>query len=313
MRLLFMIMLAALIYTFSIPVGAQTLKPGATLDADTVRLTDLFDGVPSSADAVVLRAPSPGRRYVLDAAWLQEAARVHGLPWRPVSRFDRIVVERIGRVIPAAEIATALKEAIQREGGTENLQLEFSGRAPEMAIAIQAPPTLDIQSLSFERASGRFSALLVAGASHPSAQRIAVAGRAIQTRAIPVLRRPVISGEIIRANDVQMSELRVDALKRDAILEASDLIGRSARRGLRAGEAVREADVRPPVLVARNGVVLITLRVGGMSLTAQGRAVDEGARGDMIRVVNLQTRKTIEAQVIGPDTVAVSMIAAALN
>jgi flagella basal body P-ring formation protein FlgA len=33
--------------------------------------------------------------------------------------------------------------------------------------------------------------------------------------------------------------------------------------------------------------------------------MDEGARGDTIRVVNVQTKRTIEAQVVGPDTVMV--------
>ncbi|MBL8697277.1 MAG: flagellar basal body P-ring formation protein FlgA [Alphaproteobacteria bacterium] len=310
MRLLLILALGALIYTFATPAGATTLKPGATLDADTVRLSDIFDGVGPESDAIVLRAPAPGRRYVLDAAWLQETARVHGLGWRPVSRFDRIVVERIGRIIPAAEIATALREAIQREGGAEAMQLDFAGRAPEMAIAIQAPPTLDIQSLSYDRTSGRFSALLVAGASHPSAQRIAVSGRAVPTRPVPVLRRPMQSGEIIRAADVQLVEMRSDTLKRDVVGDAEGLIGRSARRSLRGGEPVRENDIRPPILVARNSLIVITLRAGSMSLSAQGRAIDEGSRGDMVRVMNLQTRKTIEGQVVGPDTVAVPLFAA---
>lgn len=309
MRFLVLLALGALIWAFSVPAGATTLKPAATLDADTVRLSDIFEGVAAASDAVVLRAPPPGRRYVLDAAWLQEAARVYALPWRPISRFDRIVVERVGRIIPSADVAAALKEAIQRDGGVDSLHLDFSGRAPEMAIAIQATPALEVQSLSYDRVSGRFSALVVAGAGHPSAQRIAVAGRAVPTLSVPVLRHALASGSIIRASDVNLVEMRADALKRDTIHHTEAVVGLSTRRSLRAGETLRGADLRPPVLVARNGVVLITLRAGAMSLSAQGRALEEGSRGDVIRVVNLQTRKTIEAHVTGPDTVAVPLAA----
>jgi hypothetical protein len=66
---------------------------------------------------------------------------------------------------------------------------------------------------------------------------------------------------------------REDALRRDAIVDGDKLVGQSARRSLRAGEALREGDVRAPVLVARNASVTLVLKSGGMTLSALGRAV----------------------------------------
>jgi flagella basal body P-ring formation protein FlgA len=57
--------------------------------------------------------------------------------------------------------------------------------------------------------------------------------------------------------------------------------------------------------VARNANVTLVLKSGGMTLSALGRAVDEGARGETVRVINVQTKRTVEAQVVGPDTVLV--------
>jgi len=96
-NLLLLASVLALLYAR--PVPAAMLRPAVTIDADMVRIGDLFDDVGPAADAIVLRAPAPGRRYVLNAAWLGEAARAHGVDWRPTSRFDRVVVERIGRAL----------------------------------------------------------------------------------------------------------------------------------------------------------------------------------------------------------------------
>lgn len=290
---------------------AAMLKPAAMVDSEIVRVSDIFDDVGPAGDRIVVRAPAPGRRYVLDAAWLAEAARVHGIDWRPTSRFDRIVVERIGRIIGREQIAAALKEAMLREGAPAHVAIEFAGKVPDLAVALEANAEIDIQSLAYDRSSGRFSALVLAGVGHSSAQRMPVAGRAVPTRTIPVLRRQIASGEIIRADDVVEIAAREDALRRDALVDPGRLVGQSARRTLRPGEVLREGDLRAPVLVPRNGLVTIQLRMGAMSLTAQGRALEDGARGETVRVVNVQTKRTIEATVVGPDAVAVVGIASA--
>lgn len=305
MRNLLLLAASVLALLYARPVPAAMLKPAVTIDADMLRIGDLFDDVGPAADAIVLRAPAPGRRYVLNAAWLGEAARAHGVDWRPTSRFDRVVVERIGRVIGREAIGAALKEALLREGAPSSIAVEFAGRAPELAVAIQASALLDVQSLAYDHSSGRFSAVVLAGGGHASAQRVPVVGRAVATRGVPVLRRQMQTGEVIRRDDVVEVQAREDTLRRDALVDLERIVGQSARRGLRPGEILREGDLRAPVLVTRNGLVTILLKVGVMSLTAQGRSLDDGARGETVRILNIQSKRTIEAQVVGPDAVAV--------
>ena len=43
--------------------------------------------------------------------------------------------------------------------------------------------------------------------------------------------------------------------------------------------------------------MLIVLQAPGMTLTAQGKALEDGGRGEMIRVVNIQSNRTIDATV----------------
>jgi flagella basal body P-ring formation protein FlgA len=302
------LILALAIATASIvaPVAAEaaTLRAVATVDDGLVRLSDLFDDLGTGGDIAVAYAPAPGRRLTFDAAALMEIARTYRISWRPQSRFDRVIVERAGRVIQKSEIAARLAEALKAEGVRRDVEVELFGRNAELAVPHDAPAALEVLGLSFDRQNGRFTATVAAGGDN-AAFRLAVSGRVHQTSPVPVLRRAMGPGDVIRKDDVEIIRLREDRIGRDVVTDAVKLVGMTPRQRLRAGDPVRENDTRPPVLVTRNSTVTIVLQTGYLTLTAQGRAVEDGAKGDTIRVTNLQSKKTIEATVAGPDFVTV--------
>lgn len=285
--------------------SAASLRNTTVVETDVVRLGDIFDDAGQYADRAVLNAPAPGRRMTLDANWLAEAARVYKVAWRPMSRFDRVVVERAGKIIGAADVLSRLRPELAAEGMPKNSYVELSNRNFEINIALDTPATIDVRNVAYEPANGRFNALLVVGGE--SGQRTMVSGRVFPATAIPVMRRAVSPGEIIRKDDIEIVFRREDQVARDAVTDPNRLIGTTPRSRLRVGEPLRESDTRLPVLVTRSSNVIIRLSHGAMTLTAQGKAEDEGARGDVIRVRNLQSNKMLEATVVGPDTVAVNI------
>jgi flagella basal body P-ring formation protein FlgA len=303
------ITLALMLAASAITAGADaaSLRPQVTVDDTVIRLGDLFEDVGTSADIAIANAPAPGRRATFDVATLAEIARAYRIAWRPQTRFDRVVVERAGRIIHKPEIVSRLVEALQAEGMRRDSEIELTSRHIEVAVALDAPTTMDIRDLHFDRQSGRFSALLVVGGSDPSAQRVALNGRAHETTPVPVLRRMLGAGDVIRKDDVEMVRIREDRAGRDIVIDPQRLVGMTPRSRLRAGEPIRDGEIRAPVIVARNSTVTIVLQTGNMTLTAQGRANEDGAKGDSIRVVNLQSKKTIEAVVTGNDLVTVQL------
>jgi flagellar basal body P-ring formation protein FlgA len=302
--------LALMLAAAAVTVGtadAASLRPQVTVDDSLIRLGDLFDDVGTGADIAIAHAPAPGRRTTFDVATLMEIARAYKIGWRPQSRFDRVVVERAGRVVQKPEIVARLTDALSAEGMRRDSEIELATRHLEVAVALDAPPTIEVRNVLFDRQTGRFSAVLLVGGNDPSAQRVALSGRAHETTPVPVLRRMIGSGEIIRKDDVEMVRVREDRAARDVVTDPQRLIGTTPRGHLRAGEPVREGETRPPLVVTRNSTVTIVLQTGHMTLTAQGRASEDGAKGDSIRVVNQQSKKTIEAVVTGPDVVTVQL------
>ncbi len=282
-----------------------TLRPSVTVSGKLVRLGDLFVPAGDRAETAVAYAPAPGKRAVFGTRWLYRVARAYGLNWQPLSIYDQAVVERESIVIGRREIADHILAALVGKGVDSDMQVELSNRMLRLHVPGDATATVAVEDVTYDPRTRRFVAIVAAPADDPAARRIRVTGRLHRMTDVPVLTRRVLSGEVIREGDVKWIRIRGDRLQRDAIQDARDLIGKSPRRGLRAGVPVRVSDVRRPVLVPRRSLVTIVYLVRSMMLTAQGRALEDGGAGDTVRVTNTQSNIVVQAVVTGANRVSV--------
>jgi flagella basal body P-ring formation protein FlgA len=79
------------------------------------------------------------------------------------------------------------------------------------------------------------------------------------------------------------------------------------RKQLRAGQALRVSDLAKPDLVQRDDNVTLIYESAGLYLTIRGKAVDSGTEGDVVNVLNLQSKRTVSGVVVGRDQVAVTV------
>ncbi|WBU56938.1 flagellar basal body P-ring formation chaperone FlgA [Paracoccus sediminicola] len=110
-----------------------------------------------------------------------------------------------------------------------------------------------------------------------------------------VASRDLPAGTVIGPGDVTLSET-VTA----GIADPAQAIGRQARIAIYEGRPVVAGALRDPVLVGRNELVRVHFAAGPLWIETEGRALSEGAEGDVIRVMNLGSRSTISAR-IQPD------------
>jgi len=89
------------------------------------------------------------------------------------------------------------------------------------------------------------------------------------------------------------------------VTSADQLIGRELRHAISDGDVIHTNDVMPARLVARGSLVTLKIDTPYMQLTAQGRALQDGAEGDVVRVTNTQSSRMIEGIVTGPAEVTV--------
>jgi flagella basal body P-ring formation protein FlgA len=132
-----------------------------------------------------------------------------------------------------------------------------------------------------------------------------VSGKALTVIEVPVLTRRIGRDEVIGQRDVAWVSRPVDAISANHIRDAAKLIGMAARRSIRPDRPVRETDVSAPVLVPRNSLVTLMVETERMRLTAQGRALQDGAKGEVVRVVNTKSNTTVSGVVVADGKVTV--------
>jgi flagellar basal body P-ring formation protein FlgA len=60
-----------------------------------------------------------------------------------------------------------------------------------------------------------------------------------------------------------------------------------------------------PELVHRDGTITLVYEVPGIMITTRGRALESGALGDTITVANVETKRTIQGTISGPNRVTI--------
>ncbi len=285
--------------------GSVLLKTKVVVDDSMVRLGDIFDGLNEQAATAIARAPAPGKRVEVGARWLTAVAQAYGLPWRPSSRLDTTVIERASLVIDSRRIEEATLAALAQRGVKNDVALLLDNPALRLHLPSDADATIAITGLSHNPKTGRFKAYVTAPAEGTPIARVMVTGRAVAMTEVPVLRRRIEPGEIIRHEDIDWLRVRTDRLARNALIDVESLLGKSPRRPVRAGEPLLSSELRAPIVVPKNSLITIKLETARMALTAQGRSLESGAKGDVIRVINTKSNRVISAYVIDSGTVSV--------
>jgi flagella basal body P-ring formation protein FlgA len=69
---------------------------------------------------------------------------------------------------------------------------------------------------------------------------------------------------------------------------------------------LRAGDLGKPDVVSRGEIVTVVYEIPGMMLTLRGRATEAGAQGESIGILNIQSKKTLQATVAGPGKVSIA-------
>ncbi|MCK6418099.1 MAG: flagellar basal body P-ring formation chaperone FlgA, partial [Alphaproteobacteria bacterium] len=282
-------------------VLAAEIKPHVKIDAGVIKLSDVFTGVDSAKDRTLGRAPEPGQDMVINASTLMRLAMATGLNWRPQSNSDQVTVTRAATVIERSQIESTLQDAVLAAVREQSQQADFVIDLPadlgSITLPANQPPTLRIEDIKIDPRTKTFRAVMMAPDTDNPAQRIPVTGTYERMINVPVLRDTLNQGATIGERDLDQLALRERQVRPNMILKVENLIGKTPRRMVLAGQPVLENEIEQPLIVSRGENVMVIYRKGALQLTAQGKALENGAIGDIIRIANTNTNKTIEGEV----------------
>ena len=123
-----------------------------------------------------------------------------------------------------------------------------------------------------------------------------------------MLTRNVDRNELLRSGDLVIERRPRAELGGAEPASREFAVGMQMRRPARAGQALKSTDLAKPDLVQRDQNVTITFQTAGIYLTTRGKALDNGTDGDVVSVLNLQSKRTVTGRVTGRGQVSVEIV-----
>jgi flagella basal body P-ring formation protein FlgA len=163
-----------------------------------------------------------------------------------------------------------------------------------------------ISVVAAEEDSATSFKVVIAIASRGNVEEFTVTATTSESTRVVVAARALRSGAILTAADLKLATPKSENELASAVTSIEDLVGRELTRGLAAEQAVPFDQVVVPRLVRKGDLVEVTAKAGGVRVTTQAIAQQDGALGESIALEPVDTKAkpgqknkdTIRAQVI---------------
>jgi flagella basal body P-ring formation protein FlgA len=309
MKTTFSLFLLALAAT---PAAAQItgyaparLKPQASVSSEIVRIGDLVENAGAVANTPIFRAPDLGQTGAVPARAVLDAVRPYGLVAVDVRGLSEVAVTRASRTVSAEAIEQRIAATLVARyaiGKPENLKVTFDQavRPIELSLTSAAEPSL--ARVSYDKASGRFDVTFELANLRAQWR---YTGTAIETVEAAVATHALARGDLIKQSDIAIDRRPKAEFASEAPASIAGIVGLAARGNIRAGQGLRTSDLMKAEVVKKNEMVLLHYEAPGMVLTMRGQALEPGAEGDLVNVLNIQSKRTIQGVITGRGRISI--------
>lgn len=289
-------------------IAAPTLRASVTVTADVVRVGDLIDNAGSAALIAVYRSPDLGTTGALPVAQVLSVLRAKQVIGVMTGDITEVQVTRLARTLAGKDLETAVASALERRfglGDAANITVTFDRGIADMRLDASNTGALQPIATRYDARSGRFDVAFEINNDHnPAPTKLRFTGTAIETVEVAVLTRDIDRVDLLKSSDIAL-ERRPKAEVTGEPASRERTIGMQLRRPMRSGTPIRVADIVKPDFVLRDQSVTVIYQVPGIYLTTRGKAIESGAEGDTVSVLNLQTKRTLTGIVTGRGQVTV--------
>ena len=287
---------------------------GSSVQVDTskIMLNDLFDLPEGVSNVPIAAAPSPGKTKTFSERALQTIAERHGLSWEQSYDDRKVTVRRQSKLIDPSIIEQQLKDQYLNycaehgiDAVLENpdlVQISLKNRKFNFLVATKLQEDYTLEDFTYHPRTHIISATIRPGHHEGEAQpRLLQTYAAVEhLRSIPVLNTSIAPGDMIRADTIRWIKVPSRQVRVEHCVSQAEMIGRTPKyQMINALTPVRKTQIGQPRLVNRGEAVSIIIKTPTMSLTAKGKANANGVKNEVISVMNLNSKRSVDCKVTG--------------
>ncbi|QGU88523.1 flagellar basal body P-ring formation chaperone FlgA [Erwinia sorbitola] len=126
---------------------------------------------------------------------------------------------------------------------------------------------------------------------------------------ILVARSTLARGKLLAASDVTIKKKNITGLRDGIIVNPDDAIGLTVKKRIRDMQPISPSMLDQPLMVERGQQVVMLAMQDGVQARMIGVAMKKGRKGDIIKVKNLTSERTVSAVVEGQGLVHMQLAA----
>ncbi len=255
------------------------------------------------------RSPLPGQKQVLNHSVLKQALRSKGVPMELVqfTGASETIVVRESRKVTSERITKIVRNyilanmpwpekdvEIQQISGARNLVVAGG----DLSFRVVPQQNNDYVGLTPFR-------VVIRSSDGEEKQLWVTADIRVYTNVV-VARHPIGRLREIGREDVMIERRSMGSLSQNTVSTIDEVIGMRTRSMIRAGDQIRLSQVEVPPIVRRGDLVTLKVENDSFLITALGKVLENGRPGELIRVLNISSKKEVYGQAVDGGTVKVA-------
>lgn len=203
------------------------------------------------------------------------------------------------------DIVEAIRAEFVEQGFDDNVELELFGGQTKFDLGDISDAKILLSNFSAIEDDDKFTVDAEIFADGKSVATTKLVGRYFILEKILVLTKDIAKDEIIKKENLTQIIIRSNRLRDDVVKEENNLLGKQAIRTIKEGKPITSRDIRDEIVIKKGQMIMVVYKNKGLQITSKMEAIEDGAKGQRIRLVNNKSNKEVIGRVVDKNMVEV--------
>lgn len=208
-------------------------------------------------------------------------------------------------VVGIDNVSAAVSKEFVEQGRGSDIELEFFGGQTGFVFENADEAKILVSDLNVNEEQNKFIATAEIFVDGKLSAETKLFGRYFDMTEVWLPVKNIEKDAIITQDDLVKAKIRSNRLRDDNVVDIDELVGKQAVRQIKADRPIMAKDIQDEVLITKGQLVTAVYSYKGLQITSRMEALEDGAKGQEIKLLNTKSKKEIVGKVLDDKTVEI--------
>ena len=208
-------------------------------------------------------------------------------------------------VVGIDDVSAAVSKEFVEQGRGSDIELEFFGGQTGFVFENADEAKILVSDLNVNEEQNKFTATAEIFVEGKLSAETKLFGRYFDMTEVWLPVKNIEKDAIITQDDLVKAKIRSNRLRDDNVVDIDELVGKQAVRQIKADRPIMAKDIQDEVLITKGQLVTAVYSYKGLQITSRMEALEDGAKGQEIKLLNAKSKKEIVGKVLDDKTVEI--------